>query len=97
MSIENKSNRLSEEQIDEIVISQADDDTAWEDPILVRRNAPTTVSLPAELATRAAFLAQIHKMSSVEDWLRIIIKERIDFEAAAFAGLKQSLIEKNNE
>ncbi len=83
-------------QIDEIVIAQAKDDTAWEEPISVRRDTPITMSLPPELATRAAFLTQLHKVPSVEEWLKNIIEERIDFEEAAFAGLKQSLAAKSN-
>jgi hypothetical protein len=89
-------NQLSEEQVDEIVVAQAEDNMAWEEPILVRRDTTTTVSLPPELAARAAFLAQLHRVSSVEDWLRVIIQERIDFEEAAFAGLKQALAAKGN-
>lgn len=96
MSTENKLKPLSEEQIDEIVIAQAEDDTAWEEPILVQMTIPTTMSLPPELATRAAFFAQLHKVSSIEDWLRSIIEERIDFEEAAFAGLKQALAAKSS-
>jgi hypothetical protein len=91
MSTENKQKRLSEEQIDEIVTAQAEDNAAWEEPILVHRDTPVTMSLPPELATRATFLAQLHKVSSVEEWLKNVIQERIDFEEAAFAGLKQSL------
>jgi hypothetical protein len=94
MSQESKREQLSEEQIDEIVVAQAEDDAAWEDPILVRAISPTTLSLPSELAARAAFFAQLHKKSSVEDWLWSIIQERIDFEEAAFAGLKRALTEK---
>jgi len=96
MSTENKLKPFSEERIDEIVIAQAEDDTAWEEPILVQMTIPTTMSLPPELATRAAFFAQLHKVSSVEDWLRSIIEERIDFEEAAFAGLKQALAAKSS-
>jgi len=81
----------SEEQIDEIVIAPAKDDSAWEEPIVVHRDKPTTLTLQAELAARAAFFAQLHKMPSVAEWLRSIIKERIDFEESAFAGLKQAL------
>ena len=91
MNTENELRQFSEKQIDEIVIAQARDDKAWEEPISVRRDIPTTMLLPPGLATRAAFFAQLHKMPSVEEWLRNIIKERIDFEEAAFAGLKQSL------
>ena len=92
----NELKHLSEEQIDEIVVAQAEDDTAWEESVLVSRDIPTAVSLPSDLATRAAFFAQLHKVTSVEEWLRSIIQERIDFEEAAFAGLKQSLTAKSN-
>ena len=96
MSPEKKLKPLSEEQIDEIVIAQAEDDTAWEEPILVKMAIPTTMSLPPGLATRAAFFAQLHKMSSVEDWLRSIIQERIDFEETAYAELKQAMAVKSS-
>lgn len=88
--------QFSEEQIDEIVVTQVEDNTAWEDPVLVSRDIPTAMSLPPELVTRAAFLARLHKVASVEEWLRTIIQERIDFEEAAFAGLKQSLTARSN-
>jgi len=91
MNMERQEKHLSEEQIDEIVIAQAEDDSAWDEPIVVHRDKPTTLTLQAELAARATFLAQLHKVPSVEDWLRSIIKERIDFEESAFAGLKQAL------
>jgi len=87
---------LSEEQIDEIVIAQAEDDEAWEEPIQVQRIVPTTMPVPPELASRAAFFARLHQELSVEDWLRRIIQERIDFEEAAFAELKRAIAAKSN-
>ncbi len=92
MSAKNKGETLSEEEIDKLVVAQVDDETAWEEAISVHLVIPTMVSLPPEMATRAAFFAQLHKKSNVEDWLRTIIQERIDFEEAAFAGLKQILL-----
>ena len=83
--------RLTEKEIDRVVISQADDDSAWEKPILVRRRKPASVSIPAELAARAAFLAQVHRKKSLEEWLTHVIEERIELEEAAFAGVKQAL------
>ncbi len=91
MSTESELKCLSEEQIDRIVVAQVEDGSAWEESILVRRDIPTAMPLPPDLATRAAFFARLHKVPSVEEWLRSIIEERIDFEAAAFAGLKQAL------
>lgn len=52
---------LSEEEINEMVVNQADGDMAWEKPISVKVNVPTTMSLPPDLAARAAFFAQLHK------------------------------------
>jgi hypothetical protein len=83
--------RLSESEIDQLVIAQAADDTAWEAPVRVQHAAPAAVALPAELAARAAFLAQLHRTPSVEDWLRRVIEERIELEEAAFIGIKRSL------
>ena len=81
--------------MDRIVIAQADDDSAWEKPIRVRKAKPTSVPLPSELAARAAFFARLHREINVEDWLRRVIQERVDLEEAAFAGLKRDLIAKN--
>lgn len=92
MNSKNNADDLLEEEIDNIIIAQADDDTAWDDAVPVHLEVPTSMSLPPEVAARAAFFAQLHKKSSVEDWLRSIIQERIDFEEAAFAGLKQALL-----
>lgn len=51
----------TEEEIDKIVESQADDDSAWGKPIEVRRERPESLALPAELAARAAFVAKLHR------------------------------------
>jgi len=81
-------NQLSEAEIDEIVVAQANDDDAWEEAISVEADIPTTVSLPRELARRAAFFAKLHSMPT-DSWLTHIIQERVDFEESAFAGVKQ--------
>jgi len=83
--------RLSEFEIDQIVTAQAEDDTAWETPVRVQHTAPASLALPAELAARAAFLAQLHRTPNVEDWLRRVIQERVELEEAAFIGIKRSL------
>jgi len=87
---------LSEKEIDEIVLSQADDDSAWEKPIRVHKAKASSVPLPPELAARAAFFARLHREASVEDWVTRIIQERIDLEEAAFAELKRELTTKSN-
>jgi len=85
------SKHLSETEIDQLVVAQAEDDAAWEAPVRVQRAAPAALTLPAELAARAAFLAQLHRTPNVEDWLRRVIQERVELEEAAFVGIKRSL------
>ena len=86
-----KTKKLSEPEIDQMVTAQADDDAAWEKPIRVRRTKPASLAIPANLAARAAFLAQLHRTKNVDDWLTHIIQERIELEEAAFIGVKQDL------
>ncbi len=86
-----KTNKQKEEEIDEWVIAHVDDDSAWEAPEIVKRDMPTRFTLSPEIASRAAFLAGLHKIANVELWLQKIIEERVDFEEAAFVGLKQAI------
>ena len=83
--------RLTEKEIDDIVESQADDDSAWEKPIQVRRAKPASLSIPAELAARAAFLAKLHRENNVEEWLTKVIKERVEIEEVAFNEAKREM------
>jgi hypothetical protein len=58
LSMKRKANKvLSEQEIDKIVVAQANDDSAWVNPIRVLRSKPASLSIPADLAARAAFLA----------------------------------------
>lgn len=82
---------LSEQEIDRRVVSQANDSSAWEKPVRVRRTKSAALSIPASLAARAAFLARVHRHRSVDAWLMHIIQERVELEEAAFAGAKQEL------
>lgn len=83
---------ISAEEIDRLVIAQGDDDSAWEKPVRVRKSKSSAVSLPAELASRAAFFARLHREQSVEEWLKRIIEERINIEEAVFAESKRDLV-----
>lgn len=85
---------LSEEEIDRVVIAQADDESAWEKPVRAHKAKAKPVLLPAALASRAAFFARLHRQASLEDWLKHIIQERLDIEEAAFAGFKKELLAK---
>jgi hypothetical protein len=88
--------KLSEEEIDRIVEAQAADDSAWEKPIQVRKKKAASVSIPAELAARVAFLAQLHREQNAEDWLTRIIKERVELEEVAFLEAKREIFTRNN-
>lgn len=83
--------RLSEREIDALVEAQADDTSAWGKPIRARRGKSRPLSLPADLAARAVFLAKLHRERSLESWLARIIKERVELEERAFAQAKRAL------
>jgi len=86
--------KLTEKEIDQVVMLQADDNSAWEKPTRIRKIKPASVSIPAELAARATFLAQLHRTKNLEEWLTHVIEERIELEEAAFIGVKQDLSNK---
>lgn len=86
-----RARNLSDEEIDRLVIAQADDDSSWGKPVSVRKSKSSAVSLPAELASRAAFFARLHREASLEKWLERIIEERINIEEAVFAESKRDL------
>jgi hypothetical protein len=86
-----KLKHLSSKQIDDLVVSQADDNNAWGTPIEVRRAKPGSFSIPPDLAERAAFLARMHHAVGVEEWLARVIKERIELEEVAYAAAKREM------
>jgi predicted nucleic acid-binding protein len=63
-----KKNQLAEEEIDELVIAQADDNDAWEESVTVERDSAATLSLPPELASRAAFLPGCTRCLLLNGW-----------------------------
>lgn len=83
MNLNNSQTNLSEEEIDEIVIAQAEDDYAWEEPIKVSKTKPISLVISSNLTAKATLLAQLHHASSVEEWLNQIISERIEMEEAS--------------
>ena len=87
--------QLSEPEIDQIVESQAEDDSAWQKPVKVRRAKLMSLSLPADLAARAAFLARLHREKNVDEWLARIIKERLELEEVAFGRAKREMSLRN--
>ena len=83
--------KLTEDQIDEIVVAQSEQDSAWQKTASIRRAKSTSLSLPAELAARAAFLAKLHRESGVGKWVERVVRERVEIEELAFAEAKKTL------
>lgn len=96
MRAKRKTKGLTEEEIDKMVTARAEEDSAWTNPVQVRKGK-ATLPLSAPLAARAVFFARLHREESVEAWLQRIIQERIDLEEAAFAGLKRDLAAKQGD
>jgi hypothetical protein len=73
----------TEREIDEAVIASADDNSAWEKRVRVSRAKSESVSLPADMAARAAFFARLHREANVEQWIKklspngLILKKRL--------------------
>jgi hypothetical protein len=86
-----KRNHLSETRIDELVVSQAEDNRAWQSPVHVRRGKPGSFSIPADLAERAKFLAHLHRASGVQEWVSRVIRERVEIEEVAYAAAKREI------
>ena len=84
--------KRSDDQIDEIVEREADDSSAWDEPVFVgSQNPDTAISIPGDLAARAGFLARAHREGNAEEWLARIIRERIELEELAFAEAKREM------
>ena len=86
-----KSPRLSQGEADNQVIAQAGDHAAWEKPVRVKRVRTASLSIPGDLAARAAFLAKLHREGRLEEWLARIIRERVELEEVAYIEAKREL------
>lgn len=77
-NMKEKLNKLSEKEIDELAIKDANDLSKWETPIEVKPAVRATViRLNNQLIERAKFFASIYNMKSYQEWLEQIIEERI--------------------
>jgi len=91
MNTAKKTTSLSQEAIDRLVVSESEDDSAWEAPVRVRRSKPTSLSLPGDLAARAAFLARLHREAGLDKWVERIVRERVELEEFAFSEARKKL------
>jgi len=84
--------KTAQDQVDRFVTAQADENSAWQKAIVVRRPKSRSLSIPAELAARAAFLAGLHRESRVDKWVERIVRERVEIEESAFTAAKKTLV-----
>ena len=82
-----KRKAVSEEEIDRIVISQADNETAWGKPVKVRRTKLTSVSIPAALAALQSQQANTNALNLVALSLRAIPPRR-EMQAISFVNTR---------
>jgi hypothetical protein len=83
--------KLTQDQIDRFVTAEAEKESAWEKPVVVRKPKSTSLSIPAELAARATFLAKLHRETRLDKWVERIVRERVEIEESAFAAAKKTL------
>jgi predicted HicB family RNase H-like nuclease len=84
-----KSTTLNQEAIDQLVIDHSDDESAWGAPSRVKRSEPASLSIPGDLAARAAFLASLHREAGLDKWVERVLRERVEIEELAFAEVKR--------
>lgn len=85
-----RARRLTQDEIDERVVAQADDDSAWEPLVHVSRKR-AAIGLPGSLAQRAAFLARLHRERNLQTWIEKVIRERVELEERAFTQARREL------
>jgi len=83
--------KLTEEEIDEIVISEADDITKWEEPISVKPLGTALIRLSPDMIEKARYFAKVHNYHSYQIWLKRVIEDRIKTEEEILKELKQDL------
>ncbi len=83
-----RSRELAPDEIDALVVAQSEDESAWGAPVPVKRK-PASLSIPGELAARAAFLARLHREAGVDQWVERIVRERVELEESAFNEAKK--------
>ena len=90
-TFEKKPPSPSQGSIDRRVISQAEDDSAWEAPVRVKRAKPASLSISGDLAARAGFLARLHRATDLESWVERVLRERVELDEFAFSEAKKNL------
>lgn len=80
--------RRTEEEIDRLVIAEADDMAKWEKPIAVK---PTSIRFSPSIIEKAKYLAKLHKARGYQTWLKQVVEERIRVEEKLLSDFKREL------
>ena len=91
MTTRRSAQRLTEDAIDRIVIDQANERSAWEKPIHVKRSKGSSLTIPSDLAARASFLARLHGSLGLDEWVAHVLRERVELEEGAFSEAQRDL------
>lgn len=78
--------RLTEEEIDRLIIAEADNMTKWEKPIAVK---PTSIRFSPSIIEKAKYLAKLHKARGYQTWLKQVVEERIKQEEKLLLDFKR--------
>ncbi len=78
--------RLTEEEIDRLIIAEADDMTKWGKPIAVK---PTSIRFSPLIIEKAKYLAKLHKARGYQTWLKQVVEERIKQEEKLLLDFKR--------
>jgi predicted DNA-binding protein len=83
-----KKKRLTEEEIDRLVIADADDISKWGKQIAVK---PTSIRFSPSIIEKAKYLAKLHKSRGYQTWLKQVVEERIKQEEKLLSDFKREL------
>ncbi|MEO8167514.1 MAG: hypothetical protein ABI623_04645 [bacterium] len=72
--------KLSEREIDEIVIRQADNKSAWGKSVHLKAFSVVPISLSPKLIEKAKMIARRRRMKGYQVWMQQVIRDRLKEE-----------------
>ena len=81
-----KKRKLTEGEIDRLVVAEANDMTKWGETVSVK---PTSIRLSPSIIQKAKYLARLHKTRGYQTWIKQVLQERIRLEEEILSGFKK--------
>jgi len=81
-----KKRKLTEGEIDRLVVAEANDMTKWGEPVSVKT---TSIRLSPSIIQKAKYLARLHKTRGYQTWIKQVLQERIRLEEEILSGFKK--------